>query len=269
MNDTISVVISTRKRDENFYQHVKKVSSHPKSEILLYENDNQMSLAEVYNKGLEESKNDIVAFMHDDVVINSTNVTHKIVKLFEKFQDYGIIGVAGTTDLVNGRWWEIRKSMHGKVSHTKDGKTWTNKYSNEPYIDTLKDVVCVDGVFFMVHKARIKKPFDTDFKGFHFYDIPFCVSNYLEGVKIGVTTKFDIIHMSIGITNEQWEENKKQFEEKFKDVLPIKMTSNKSLDEKLQYTRDSIGVGIVTYKAPDRIKQSAQPFPNGLNILLL
>ena len=179
MSNTISVVISTRKKDDNFYQHIKKALSHPKSEILLYENDGQFSLAEVYNKGLEESKNEIVLFMHDDIIIKTTNLTHKIIKLFEKFPDYGIIGVAGTTDLVNGKWWEIKKSMHGKVSHTKDGKTWTNKYSKESYIDILKDVVTIDGLFFIVNKSKIKKQFDTDFEGIHFYDIPFCVSNYI------------------------------------------------------------------------------------------
>ena len=98
--------------------------------------------------------------------------------------------------------------MYGKVNHTKDGKTWKSVFNKESFIDTLKDVVCVDGLFIMVHKNRIKKEFDTDFKGFHFYDIPFCVSNYMEGVKIGVTTKFDITHKSVGETNEQWEVNK-------------------------------------------------------------
>lgn len=259
--NTITAVISTRKRDEKVYQHIKKALSHPKSEVLMYENDGKMSLPEVYNKGLEESSNDIVVFMHDDVIIESTNLTPKIIKLFEKFPDYGIIGVAGTTDLVNGRWWEIRKSMYGKVGHTKDGKTWKSIYNKESFIDTLKDVVCVDGVFFMVHKKRIKKTFDADFKGFHFYDIPFCILNYEEGVKIGVTTKFDIVHKSIGETNVQWEQNKVFFEEKFKDILPIKMTNNKSFDEKMTYIRDSIGVGMVTYKAQDRIKQSAATIP--------
>jgi len=257
----VTVVISTRKRDEEYYKHVKKMFSHPKTQILMYENEGTMSLPEVYNKGLEESENDIVVFMHDDLILQSTNMTPKIIKMFDKHPDYGIIGIAGTTDLVNGRWWDIRKSMYGKVGHTKDGKTWMNKYNNESFVDNLKDVVSVDGLFFMVHKQRIKEKFDTDFKGFHFYDIPFCILNYKAGVKIGLTTKFEVVHKSIGITNEQWEANKLQFEEKFKDVLPIKLSSNKSFDEKMKYSRDSIGVGMVTYKAPDRIKQSAATIP--------
>jgi glycosyltransferase involved in cell wall biosynthesis len=260
--NTVTVVVSTRKIDENFVKHIKRGFSHPKTQILIYPNDNSMSLAQVYNQGLRDSENDIVVFMHDDVIIESTNLTPKIIKLFEKNPEHGIIGVAGTTDLANGRWWEIRKSMYGKVGHMKDGKKWTTKFSNESFIDTVKDVVCLDGVFLMVHKQRIKKTFDQDFKGFHFYDIPFCITNYLEGVKLGVTTKIEITHKSIGETNQQWEENKKQFEEKFKDVLPIKMTNNKSIEEKMKYSRDSIGVGMVTYNAPDRIKQSAKTVPS-------
>ena len=260
--ELLTVVISTREIDEKHIKTVKKAFSHPKTEFLIYENDNQMSLAEAYNKGLKEASNNLVVFMHDDLIIKSTNLSNKINKLFDKFPEYGIIGVAGTTDLVSGRWWDIKKSMHGKMSHTQDGKTWTNKYSKDPYIDELKDVVTLDGVFFIVDKRKIKHNFDEDFKGFHFYDIPFFVQNYLDGVKIGVTTMFNLVHKSVGETNEQWEENKKQFEEKFKDVLPIKMTSNKSFEEKLNYNRDDIGVGMVTYNAEDRIKQSSATIPD-------
>lgn len=262
MSNIVSVVVSTRKKDETYYNHIKKVFSNPKTEILIYENNGEMSLPDLYNKGLEESTNDVVVFMHDDLIIDSKNIGEKICKLFQKNPDYGIIGLAGTTDLVNGKWWEIRKSMYGKVGHEKDGRKWLSKYSNESFADTLKEVVTVDGLFMMVHKGRIKTTFDTDFKGFHFYDIPFCVSNHLNGVKVGVTTKFDITHKSIGETNLQWEENKIQFEEKFKDILPLKMTNNKSFEEKLNYSKDSIGVGMVTYNAEHRIRQSSITVPS-------
>ena len=56
----VTVVISTRKRDEEYYKHVKKMFSHPKTQILIYDNEGTMSLPEVYNKGLEEAENDLV-----------------------------------------------------------------------------------------------------------------------------------------------------------------------------------------------------------------
>ncbi len=59
-------------------------------------------------------------------------------------------------------------------------------------------------------------------KGFHFYDVDFSFRNYIAGVKVGVTSDIDVTHLSIGETNDQWEENRKEFAEKYKDKLPVK-----------------------------------------------
>jgi hypothetical protein len=223
-NETISVVISTRKRDEKYVEHVRKVLSHPKSEILVYENDNQYSLAEVYNRGLKESKNDVVVFLHDDLILDVKNMTPKVVKLFENNPEFGIIGIAGTDKLTNGRWWEDRTTMYGKVGHIQNNKRHVNKYSNKSFSDTLKEVVVVDGLFMMVHKKRLKHTFNEDFNDFHFYDLPICVENFLDGVKIGVTTKFDVTHKSIGEVDKKWEKNKYRFEATYEKNFPLLVT---------------------------------------------
>ena len=194
--------------------------SHPKTQILVYENDGVSSLTEIYNDGLKDSIYDVVVFMHDDLIIETKCIGEKIIKLFDKNPEFGIIGIAGTTDLVNGRWWEIKKSMVGEVYHENEGKRWLSKYSKESYSDKLKDVVCVDGLFFMVDRRRIKKHFNEDFKGYHFYDISFCYENFKEGVKIGVTTKIGLTHKSIGMVNKQWEKNKLFFEALYEKELP-------------------------------------------------
>jgi len=220
-NGPISVVISTRKIDDEYVKHVERMFSHPKTEILVYENDGEMSLTQVYNKGLKESVNDIVVFMHDDLILETSNMTPKIVKLFEKHPEYGIIGIAGTDKLTSGMWWQNRENMFGVVGHINEGKRHVNHYSKGVFNDVLKDVVIVDGLFFMVRKSLIKKEFNEQFEGFHFYDISFCVENYLEGVKIGLTTKFGVTHKSIGMTNKQWEKNKLLFEALFEKRLPL------------------------------------------------
>ena len=61
-NQPVSVVISTRKIDDVFLKHVEKMLSHPKTEILVYENEGEYSLPQLYNVGLRDSKNDIVVF---------------------------------------------------------------------------------------------------------------------------------------------------------------------------------------------------------------
>jgi hypothetical protein len=195
--------------------------SHPKTEILIYENDGVSSLTEIYNLGLEDSKNDIVVFMHDDLILETQNITPKIVKLFEKHSDYGIIGLAGTNNLLSGTWWQDRDSMFGIVGHEHEGKRHVNKYSKQEFNEKLKRVTVVDGLFFMVHKQRIKKKFNIEFQGFHFYDISFCVDNFLEDVKIGVTTKIRVTHKSIGATNKQWEKNRLFFHALYEPKLPL------------------------------------------------
>jgi hypothetical protein len=195
--------------------------SHPNTEILMYENDGQMSLTQVYNKGLKESVNDIVVFMHDDLILETPNMTPKIVKLFEKHPEYGIIGIAGTDKLTSGMWWQNRENMFGVVGHIHEGKRHVNHYSKGVFNDVLKDVVIVDGLFFMVRKSLLKKDFNEQFEGFHFYDISFCVENQFEGVKIGLTTKFGVTHKSVGMTNKQWEKNKLLFEALFEKRLPL------------------------------------------------
>jgi hypothetical protein len=220
-NEIVSVVISTRVIDETYVSHVKKMFSHPKTQILIYENNGEKSLTQIYNLGLKESENDIVVFMHDDLILETSNMTPKIVKMFEKHTDYGIIGIAGTDNLTSGVWWQNRDNMFGIVGHIHQGKRHVNKYSKGVFNDVLKNVVVVDGLFFIVHKNRIKKEFNEQFDGFHFYDISFCVENHLEGVKVGLTTKFEVTHKSIGEVNKKWEKNKLLFEALYDKFLPL------------------------------------------------
>lgn len=222
-NKPISVVISTRKIDDTYLKHVEKMFSHPKTEVNIYENDGVNSLSEIYNIGLKESKNDIVVFMHDDLILETTNITPKVVKLFEENPEYGIIGLAGTDNLMSGMWWQDRTSMYGVVGHEHEGKRHVNHYSKQSFGDKPKEVVIVDGLFIMVHKNRIKHTFNEEFKGFHFYDLPFCIENYMDGVKVGVTTKIMVTHKSIGMVNKQWEKNKLFFEALYEKHLPIKV----------------------------------------------
>ena len=101
-NNALSVVISTRNTENVSLKHLMERFAHPKTEFLIYENNNQYSLSELYNKGLSESKNDIVVFMHDDIIIETPSITRKIIKLFQNNPEYGIIGLAGTDTLVAG-----------------------------------------------------------------------------------------------------------------------------------------------------------------------
>ncbi len=223
-NEPISVVISTRKIDDEYLKHVEKMFSHPKTEILIYENDGVNSLPEIYNIGLNDSKYDVVVFIHDDLILETKNITPKVIRLFEKNPEYGIIGIAGTDNLLSGMWWQDKTSMYGIVGHEHEGKRHVNHYSKGDYSEKLKEVVVIDGLFMMIHKNRIKYKFNEQFEGFHFYDLPICLENYLDGVKVGVTTKIRVTHKSIGMVNKKWEKNKLLFEALYEKNFPLKIS---------------------------------------------
>lgn len=218
----LTVGYSTRSSKPEFIEYLKKSSGYKKLEVIEKINDGNKSLSEVYNEILSESKTNLVLFIHDDIYFDTTSWYYKIVKHFEN-ENYGIIGLAGTTILPNsGQWWEKRNKMIGVVNHESGGKKWTSKYSEE-FGNKIKETVIIDGVFIAVDKTKIKNNFVEEFNGFHFYDLPFCVENFLKGVKIGVVTNIRITHKSIGMTNQQWEDNRKLFVEKYKNNFPIKV----------------------------------------------
>ncbi len=218
----ITVGYSTRVHNPQFIEYLKKSSGFKKIEVIEKINNGEKSLSQVYNEILEESKTDIVVLCHDDIYFDTSSWFHKIKTHFEK-SDYGILGLAGTTNMPEtGRWWDNRKTMIGIVNHESEGKKWTSKYSDD-FGKSIKPTVIVDGVFIALSKSRIKHTFDEDFKGFHFYDIAFCYRNYLEDVKVGVITNIRITHKSIGQTNQQWEDNRQFFVQKYGENLPSKI----------------------------------------------
>ena len=218
----ITVAYSTRESKPEFTEYLKKSSGFKKLEVIEKVNNGEKSLAQVYNEVLSESKTDIVVFCHDDIYFDTNSWYNKLLKHFEK-NDFGILGMAGTTQMPSsGMWWEDRRKMVGIVNHESDGKKWESKYS-ESLGNSITETVVVDGLFIAIDKRKIKKNFNEDFKGFHFYDIPFCFENHIEGVKVGVITNIRITHKSIGQTNEQWEKNRKLFESKYAKNLPVKL----------------------------------------------
>lgn len=221
----ITIAYSTKSPKPELIEHFKKSSGYEKGiHVIEKINNGEKSLAQVYNEIIEESPNDIIVLTHDDIYFDTTAWYSKIVRHFEK-SDFGILGMAGTTYLGStGMWWEQdkRKNMIGIVNHESQGKKWESKYS-EGFGSDIRQSVIVDGVFMAIHKKRIKKNFNENFKGFHFYDLPFCFENHLEGVKVGVITNIRITHKSIGMTNDQWEENRKLFVETYSDKLPSRI----------------------------------------------
>jgi len=219
----ITIGYSTRKTNPSYQEYIRKTCLFKGIEVIEKVNNGDKSLSQVYNEILKESSNNIVVLIHDDLEFDTNKWGEKVLKIFEKNPEYGIVGLAGTTVLPkSGQWWEDRTKMWGIVNHKHEGKKWESKYS--PSLELkLKDVVLVDGLFLAINKQNIKESFDETVDGFHMYDVAFCYKNFVEGVKIGVTTQVRVTHLSIGMTNNQWENNRQLFAEKYSDNLPLKV----------------------------------------------
>jgi hypothetical protein len=173
----ITIIYSTHKDSDynkKFKEHLLSSVGVKNPQILEYQNNNEFSLTEIYNRGISESIYDIVVCCHNDIIFETKNWGKKLIKLHQKNTDYGILGVAGSREIPkSGMWWENPNHMFGQVYHQHNGKKWLSKYSNknDGFID---NVVIVDGLFISIDKNKIATGFDEDVKGFHFYDVDFC-----------------------------------------------------------------------------------------------
>jgi len=230
MENSIAVVVCSRDNNEvkkKIVEHIKDTCECNAHTYFMY-NPEGVGLSEIYNTMLspEKSEYDIIVFMHDDIEFLRKGWGREILRLFNEHEDYGIIGVAGAAQFdEKGAWWQYEKK-YGQVLHRHEGKSWLTSFS--PLLDKdLQDVCVIDGLFMAVHRKRITKEFDLNTK-FDYYDIAFCLDNYLDGkTKIGVTTNIRIAHNSIGQMREGWYTTREYINEKYKDVFPIDLENNK------------------------------------------
>jgi GT2 family glycosyltransferase len=223
----ITIGYSTKSSKPNFTKYIIDTCGLKNVQVIEKVNPGIKSLSTVYNEIISESNNDIVVLIHDDIKLE-TNWGVKLSKDFNENPDFGIIGKAGSCYFPeSGVYWErMQQTMVGQVYHHPEGqKKWLSKYS--PKFPFLIPVVTIDGLFIAFDKNKIKHRFDETIGKFHFYDHLFCVPNYLDGVKIGVTSSFEITHQSIGQPNQEFWESKNKFLEKWGSKLPLDLKPEK------------------------------------------
>jgi len=254
----ISVIYCTKVSKPYHKEHIIKSSGlHKNIEVIEIINNGE-SLTKCYNEGIKQSKYDTIVICHDDIMIETKQWGKKLLKIYNKNPEYSIIGVAGTKELSkSGRWWDNKVKMYGKVKHTHNNKSWLSAYSDD-LGDNIEEVVLVDGLWFSFKKDKIKTTFNEKVKGFHFYDVTFCVENKVSGCKIGVITKIRINHMSIGETNDEWEQNRLLFVESAKDNLPIRV------DEDFKNRKLKVLLGCMNYRGLTGSEISTYELAKGL-----
>jgi len=117
----ITIGYSTRSHNQKYIDYLQKTCGLKNIQIIEKVNNGEKSLSKVYNEIIDESIYDIVVFCHDDLEYETLNWGKRIIKHFEK-SDFGILGVAGTTEMPkSGMWWEDKRKMVGIVNHKHEG----------------------------------------------------------------------------------------------------------------------------------------------------
>ena len=246
----ITIIYSTHKDKEyndKFKTHLLNSVGLDNVQILEYQNNNQYSLAQVYNSGITKSIYDIVVCCHNDIRLEK-GWGVKLLEDYSKFPEFGIIGKAGSCYFSDsGVYWDrLQTTMVGQIWHHPPGQNkWINNYSVK--LPFVVPVVTIDGLFISFDKNKIKHSFDETIGKFHFYDHCFCLPNYMDDVKIGVTSSFEITHESIGRPNTEFYETKIKFLEKYKSILPLDLKPNfiYGTKEKVEYNKKLGKVAVV------------------------
>lgn len=205
MRITIGFCTLDISKDTKFMESMKKKCG---TQIDFIPKIGYKSICKAYNEIMKESKNDVIIFCHNDVWIKTEGFGKIITDLFLKNPSFGIIGLVGSNGWTGGLW--LGKNGAEPVGNMiqgtkyKIGKTKYVMYS--PYLsrNPIVPVCTIDGLFMAVDRKRIKKDFDENLTGFHFYDVMFSVDNALEGCRVGVTYDILAYHESDGMTDEKW-----------------------------------------------------------------
>ena len=250
MKNNIVVVFSSHLSDEQNQKFIKHIGDTigVRHKVVCYPNFNQYSLPQIYNQAIKEhqEKDCVFVMCHNDITIKTPRWGKVLLNQFNH-SDYGILGVAGNTFVPEtGRWWDDRSKMYGIVEHTNGLNTWASEYSNE--IRGAQPVVMIDGLFMAFDPDQIIHGFNESYGKFHFYDLPFCVDNYLDGCDVGVITSIRVLHQSVGETDPDWEANRLKFVEEYD--LPLRHVAEDKLRVLIccQFFKNYTGSEIVVFE---------------------
>jgi hypothetical protein len=190
---------------------------------LFYIND-PPSFAAAYNAAVGQAASEIIVLIHDDAQILNADAPERILSHLASFD---LIGIAGTTRLVNGVWSRAGQPyIFGQVANpppapVRDGY---NLCVFGGITAIVGDIQAIDGVFIAGRRSAFQQsPFDEEiFDGFHLYDTDFSFRAYRAGLKLGVANDIHLFHQSVGNYDAVWRDHHERFLRKFAgQLLPI------------------------------------------------
>jgi GT2 family glycosyltransferase len=181
------------------------------------------SLAEGYNRGIDQSKGDILVFCHDDVEIIAPGGSQL---LRQHLQTHDLVGCAGTSRLIDSNWICAGDPfVHGIVAYPAEDAWPAGRFDvavwGKLHRTIVEDIQALDGFFFAANRPVLDViRFDErNFDGFHVYDTDFTFAAHLAGFRTAVCKDILIAHQSGGNFDEVYRDFSARFMNKYRAQL--------------------------------------------------
>lgn len=172
------------------------------------------SLCEGYNRGARKARGEVLVFSHDDIEIVSPDFA---ARLLGHLQQHDLVGVAGTTLLVDASWTAAGwPHAHGHIARRDAPDNYTC-YVVGVHGERVAQVRAVDGALFAIRRRVLDTlEFDEDsFDGWHMYDVDFSFAAYLAGYSCAVCNDIVLLHESGGRIDAAWQAAAERFRKKY------------------------------------------------------
>jgi hypothetical protein len=213
-----------------YCQHLRlTVGVHP-LQILIARNPGREALGTVYNRFLARARYEVVCLIHDDLIFRrNRGWGRQVLQAFARFQDFAVLGAAGSATLDQQAFpWGQRADMLGRI-HQKNplnDRIEAHYFSGASGSDPLESLF-LDGLLLAVHRQRCRIRFHPSLRGFHGYDLQFCLElerQQQQGqahCKRGVLTELGVTHLSAGRFDAAFEQARAQIQHRYSDLLPL------------------------------------------------
>ena len=239
----ISIVICSRNENlsKEFKENIDLTIGCDYELFVIDNSNNQYSIFEAYNYGIEMSKSEILCFIHDDIRFHTKNWGGILKKLFKDNSEFGLIGIAGsqTKSKTPSGWWNC-KSKDMVIHIIQDFPNGTSKVQNSGFDDQkFREAAVIDGVFMGLRKSTNVR-FDSRFSGFHGYDLNIGFEVIEKGYKIGVTDQILLQHFSLGSLNTEWLKSIEKIHKTYSHLLPLKVEQGDLKDQEWSNTKSLV-----------------------------
>jgi GT2 family glycosyltransferase len=219
----ISLIICSRTPalSQKLANNIAETIGVPYEIVLLDNSANTYGICQAYNIGVQQSKYDVLCFMHDDIFYHSKNWGLNVLNHF-KTPEVSAIGIVGSPycTFMPGPWWGSGL-IYEHILQANNPETTPALKSNAGSANQ-RQVVVVDGSWFCIEKAAFNKvEFDEkNFPGYHFYDADISMQLYTAGYKTYAIADVLIYHASMGNINNDWINSAFAFQKKWANNLP-------------------------------------------------